>query len=1176
VRLKELSVQGYKSFATKHRFVFPAGVTAVVGPNGSGKSNIADAIRWVLGEQRSTHLRARRTDDMIFAGTERRPRAGLAEVSITLDNTDGWLGVDFSEVRISRRAHRDGSIEYSVNGARVLLRDVLDLLGARLGGGTYTVIGQGLVDSALSLRPEERRGLIDEAAGIVPLQRRRDRSLRQLEETAVNLTRVKDILAETGPRLRRMERLAERADKYDALAAEIGTALATWYGFQWRRAAEALDTQSAAVVRLEAESAAVQAELAAGEAALEANRSGTDVLAERIASLRRQRDQLVAGAAAASEGSAVSQARLEGLADRQAEREAAAEAAEVEAAALAARLADQESELAALELAKAAAEAELVAARSALAAAEGEREAAAQSAEAARRDALRCEAELGALRSRLAQLEEEAAGRRTLAEHLSAEAVGLIAEGNDAETAVIRAVAALEAAQAHVQEIETAAQAAEIELEQTTGDLRKARDAEARARTDLESLQARAHTLEALFAGEAESAASRAVRDAEGAAAFGTVSRLLEVVPEWEAAVAAALGARLHGVVLNDSAAVDRAVERLTAGVRGQVTLVPVDGPRPPILPVAPGILHATDVCSCPSAPDIVTRLLGQVAFVEDLASARAAVAAPNGLVGAATRGGQFVLREGVVIAGAPGAEILSLERERRALPANLERAAAKLRGAGEEVDQLTTRIASMEAALGDLAQARTLAEESRRSASDAADTAQAAADRAKREAEWREEARRRAADDAANLAAKAAEAAVAAADLEAAAANFQEAVEASAAGLAAVDLDAPRTAVQVVAESAATAAAAAAAGRTVVETARRDLAAAQAAAQTHRADAARFAAERVALEVQSIELATTAQARYAERDAVDAEITPDEVALQTAMRGLREQSALLDAGRRKASAADARLAEERISVARAESRVERLSEQMMADAEWLPFLTDLPAGVAPGDVLPAVPEEPEPDLDARVAALRRELRAVGAIDREALASFRETTERHESLVAQQADLEAAETDLREALTTLEGEMAARFDITFAAVAHEFALMFPKLFGGGDAELVAVGDDGPGIDIQARPPGKRRQPLAALSGGERALTGVALVFALLKASGTPFVVLDEVDAALDEANINRFRDALADLAAGTQVIIVTHNRGTVQTADTVYGVSMAEDGASQVVSLRVEELIGAD
>jgi chromosome segregation protein len=247
----------------------------------------------------------------------------------------------------------------------------------------------------------------------------------------------------------------------------------------------------------------------------------------------------------------------------------------------------------------------------------------------------------------------------------------------------------------------------------------------------------------------------------------------------------------------------------------------------------------------------------------------------------------------------------------------------------------------------------------------------------------------------------------------------------------------------------------------------------------------------------------------------------------------------------------------------------------MRADGEWVPAFGELPAQLTfsepMGLALPAVTEIPA-DLERRVGWLRRELRSIGGIDSEALAAYEESAEHLEHLRTERADLEAASADLREALATLEAEMAERFDRTFQDVAREFAHFFPALFGGGEAELVAVGDDGEaGVDIVARPPGKRSQPLALLSGGERSLTSVALIFALLTVSRTPFVVLDEVDAALDEANVDRFRNALASLAAGSQVVIITHNRGTVQSAGTIYGVTMGDDGASQVISLRVDE-----
>lgn len=241
LRLKSLELQGYKTFASRTQFVFSERVTAIVGPNGSGKSNIADAVRWALGEQSLRLLRARTTEDMIFSGSEQRPRAGMAFVTITFDNSDGWLPIDFTEVSITRRAYRDGQNEYLLNGQRVRLRDIRELLaGAGLAEQSYTIIGQGLVDAALSLKADERRVLFEEAAGIGLYRARREEALRRLETTKRNLERVQDILAELRPRLRSLERQAQRAREYEQVRADLRLILREWYGYHWYRAQEEL------------------------------------------------------------------------------------------------------------------------------------------------------------------------------------------------------------------------------------------------------------------------------------------------------------------------------------------------------------------------------------------------------------------------------------------------------------------------------------------------------------------------------------------------------------------------------------------------------------------------------------------------------------------------------------------------------------------------------------------------------------------------------------------------------------------------------------------------------------------------------------------------------------------------------------------------------------------------
>ena len=334
MRVKELTLQGFKSFASKHRFAFPPGITAIVGPNGSGKSNIADAVRWVLGEQRASYLRAKRTEQMIFAGTERRPRSGLAEVTLTFDNEDGWLDLDFSEVVVGRRALRDGTNTYTINGAVVRLRDVLDLLGGHLGQGAFTVIGQGLVDNALSMKPEERRVLIDEAAGIVPLQRRRSAAMRKLAETDENLTRVADLLRELGPQLRRMSRLAERAEQHDELVSDLKDTLLQWYGYQWRRAREQHDDDKSVVDGLEARAATARREAESRAEVLRRAERDRDEAERALDEARQERDAVAAELNSVRQAVAVNRARLEALSLQQDEL---ATAGDAEGEALAAR-----------------------------------------------------------------------------------------------------------------------------------------------------------------------------------------------------------------------------------------------------------------------------------------------------------------------------------------------------------------------------------------------------------------------------------------------------------------------------------------------------------------------------------------------------------------------------------------------------------------------------------------------------------------------------------------------------------------------------------------------------------------------------------------------------------------------------------------------------------------------
>ncbi len=1169
MRILELSLAGYKSFASRTRFAFPDGITAVIGPNGSGKSNIADAVRWVLGESRPTQLRARTNDDLIFAGTERRARGGLAEVVLTIDNHDGGLGIDFGEVTIGRRAERDGTMTYTINGARVRLRDVQDLVGGRFGHGSYTVIGQGLVDSFVAMRPDQRRALIDDAAGLAPLQRQAERVVRKLADSEDNVRRVRDILADLGPRLRRMERLAERAEQHGAVATALRDHLRRWYGWHEAAAAATLAEARGHADALTAERSEAEARSAGARHALDDAAAAAETRDAELRRRRVERDTAAAALAAARQEAAVASAQAAALVREHDAVAAAEERHRHEADALRRRHVELDDAVAAAEHVLADRVTAVDAARQAQQAADDDRAARLAAADARRAELATLEADHARRTARHATL-ASAHGARA-AEQATAEATRTRSAATQAALADAAAEAhqSWTAADADWTAAHAAVGRAEAALAAETTALAAARDANAEARQAVAELEARRQTLEALFreAG-ADTHVLEALRAGDRVAVRGTVAELIVTADGWEAAAAAALGPLVRAAVVARPSDIAPAVAALGASPSA-VHLAPAEmagaaagwGP-------ARGERRADELVGAPEAPGLVAVLLGDVAFVDDLAAAQRAVARPDGPARAATRDGALVRRGGAVTIGAGNRDVLDLARQRRALPSALDAARAAAEAAGATVDQRLDARRALEAELARLTEARADAARARDRATRDRDAAAAALDAAAREQAWATERRDRLAGECAALAAELEREAAAIAD---GAPRVEAARQAVAAAAAAVAAEADDGAAARAAFAAASQAQAGAAAALAGATAARDAVAGELAAAEARATAA--AARRDELVAEAARLATAQTTAAAEADRLEAALAGLESALAAAEEDAgawrarsRADAESLEASRQAVTAVERRAADALVAVARAEDRLARLAEQRAADAEALEIE---PAALAAADDNVAAPDAA---LEESIRTLRRRLRDIGAIDREALATYHESADHHTHLTGQLADLEAADRDLRTALATLDAEMAAGFETTFGRVAEAFGRTFPRLFGGGEAELaLTAADDGPpGIDIVARPPGKRSQPLSLLSGGERALTAVALLFALLEVSGTPFVVLDEVDAALDEANVDRFRACLTALAEHMQVIIVTHNRGTVQSAATVYGVTMAEDGASQVVSLKVE------
>ena len=1187
MRIKELSLLGFKSFATRTRLVFPGGITAIVGPNGSGKSNVADAVRWVLGEGRSSTLRARSADEMIFAGTERRARGGLAEVTLVIDNADGGLELDYAEVAITRRVQRDGNSSFFINDARVRRQDVLDLIGGALGQGDYTVIGQGLVDSFLSMRPEQRRSLIDEAAGIAPLQRRADRTLRKLAESEENLTRVRDVLAEIEPRMRKMARLAERASKHKGLADELAGHLTTWYGHRYHRERSILAAARRTEAELRTTLTAAQKRAAGAEAIVNEAAGKDETVEKQLETIRARRDELVAGSAEIRQSVAVERTRLDAMRARRAELERSEEAPEGEQP----PEGGPERLRATLDEALEVRDASLAEYR----AAQAKLEALEKLSVTRATDLERLRAEEMALSASVAAHGARIDGLLAVRATRAAERVEIAERASKASERIPAARTALDESKAKrgqsLQALEDAREAvteSESSLREAQAAMADAREAHAEARAGRLALSARAEALSSVFDRlDAPADLIDLVKGSGNAEVLGTIAQLIQVDPEWETAVAVALGPLSSAVVVRDRASLTGALNAIGGKEGAEIALIVADGgdksgegARSSGAFLAPSdVVRPAD-----GAPEIIQAAIGSVGFVEDLADAFLTLDMKNGPDSVVTRSGVKLDRRGAVIVGGGTRELLSLARERRELPRLITAADEKERAAAENVEaQLKTRAGS-EARLTELVESRAAAEQANLSRSAELDQARELHERAVREHEWSTEALERLEQAISGLEEQFATLEETANADAVRNTTSHERISAAKAAVDEIDVAAERPQVD-----AAGARAAGLAQR--VAGLEAELAAAERDAASASARRALDIERKKSLDVQieaSLALIKGKTGQTLEQDKaltdVQAELAKREVEVRSGREVQRERSAELEEVRRKVAQITSRQADAQLQVSRAEDRLERLAEQLSADGE----IVELPPGAieqltiveaveddgTDGDesMPPAIVELPD-GLERRIASLRRELRQIGAIDLEALAAYEDTERHHAELQVQLTDLEAAKKDLRAALETLDTQMRERFDITFEIVSKAFHEAFPKLFGGGEASLQIQSDEdgGSGIEIIARPPGKRPQPLALLSGGERAITAVALVFALLQASGTPFVVLDEVDAALDEANVDRFRSAIRELAEDVQIVIITHNRATVESADTVYGVTMNDDGASRTVSLRVEE-----
>ncbi|MFC9332238.1 chromosome segregation protein SMC [Arthrobacter sp. NPDC057009] len=1199
MHLKSLTVRGFKSFASATTFDFEPGVTAVVGPNGSGKSNVVDALAWVMGEQGAKTLRGGKMEDVIFAGTSGRPPLGRAHVSLTIDNTDGALPIEYSEVTISRTLFRTGGSEYAINGSACRLLDIQELLSdSGLGREMHVIVGQGQLDRVLHATAEDRRGFIEEAAGILKHRRRKEKTVRKLEAMQANLQRLSDLTGEIRRQLTPLGKQAEVARRAQTVQFEVRDARARLLADDLVQLQNALAQDIADESALKARRTVVETQLEEGrrrQAALE------QLAAEATPALNAARDtwyQLSAGRERLRSLASLAQerCRLLGSADPAPEPGRDPEQLERQAARVRGEQADLERDIIGCRAALEAATAAKSAAEDA-AAAEEKRLTAALRAAADRREGLaRLAGQVGAARSKVESAQAEV-GR--LRESLAA--------GDERRRKAQSEFTALESQVAGVEDGEETLDAeyedASAALDGILAEIDALKSTERDAVRERDALKAR-H--EALQLGLNRKDGSEHVLGAGVAGTVGPLASALTVEPGYEAAVAAALGSASDAIVVQDAGTAAELVRLLRDDDAGRATLVleTAEAKAPPAAALTAAVRAALPSGARP-APDLVTAsgttgeavrtLLGATAVVEDHAAAAELVAEHPGLTAVTVSGDVFTAW--TVTGGSAKA------------PSLLEVQAA--------VDDAASRLAAVTAALEQCRFALAAAGARRAEAQERAD---AALDRLHESDARLAAVAERLGHLNSVLRSAVGESERLAASLARAEANIvteQEALEAVTARLAAAQ-DAPAEEEPSSGQRDALALAAAQARSAEMEarlalrsreeqlTAIRNRAASleRAAASERRAreQAAERARRRRIQAKRAAAVAAVAEQLIRFSD-VSVELASRERDLAEQVREQRDREladirTVNDALARELAELTDSVHRDELARAQQRLRIEALetksvdelgltADQLVADYgpdqpvplpaaastdKWAALRAPVDAEGQPVvEGVPFVREEQE----KRLRKAERDLSSLGKVNPLALEEFAALEERHQFLSTQLEDLKASRKDLLDIIKEVDDRVQKVFAEAFADTSAQFVRVFGRLFPGGEGRLVLTDPTDmltTGIEVEARPAGKKIKRLSLLSGGERSLTAVALLVAIFKARPSPFYVMDEVEAALDDTNLGRLITIFEELRESSQLIVITHQKRTMEVADALYGVTMRGDGVSTVISQR----LGAD
>ncbi|RMH79507.1 MAG: chromosome segregation protein SMC [Actinomyces sp.] len=1152
--LKNLTLKGFKSFADTTSIDLEPGVTVVVGPNGSGKSNVVDAIAWVLGAQAPSAVRSQKMDDVIFAGTSSRPPLGRAEVSLTIDNASGTLPVEFTEVTITRTLFRTGESEYAINGVPCRLLDITELLSdGGVGRQQHVIVSQGQIDAVLNARPEERRAIIEEAAGILKFRKRKERAERRLAATDTDLTRVKDLLREVRRQLRPLERQAEAARRHGDLVAELEALRLHLAGREiadlreeLRRRGDERSELARAEHTLDARLATVTAALERDE--LELARHGGDDLGDTLVRLEATRERARGLAALLTERRRGLERERAAVTDRgviaNLEAEAERLRRELEEVTAAARaLAPEHERLAA-------AEERLAADRAAFAErwGDGVPVPSGQAAEVR-----------GRLAALHAGLERGRAERARVAERLD----HLAARRGDIEAAVGRHRAEIGRLHDSEEPLVAALEAATDRERRAAGTVAAATDAHAEAVSELDRWTARAEALALALDSARARAGSDRLGDLDGM--LGSLLDLVEVDAGWEAAFESAVGDALAAVVVADPDVARRALERLTAeGEAGAVLALGASGAGTPRAD-GPGEALRRHVRGLAPGVDALLDVLLHDAVVVDgdwTAAVDVALAHPDLVV--VTRGGdRFAAgtwRLGQGATGATGAALAEAEARVAELQEQVADAAARLgvartelEAARAERERLAAELATVDDGLTAASEALQRLDADRRElASEIEALTERASELDLRLERESEQARQLEAElprleaDEEQLLAEGRQLAAARAELEeraTAVGALRTDLEVRAAGLDERRQFLSRRLAEIDA-------------RLERDAAEREAASERRLALDRRQAVLERLAATVASVIETVEghLAVVRESRRRQSEAA-----------QAIARRLDEQRRTR--ARLQADLDDIRQRHQKAEIGEAEVRtrlvtaVERLRDEHRVTPE-----------VAVS--APCPPLDPDTTPEQRLRGLESELEIMGPVNPLALEEYQALQERVTFLQGQLDDIRTSRRELTRVIRSIDEEIVSVFAGAFADVAVNFEQLFSTLFPGGEGSLRLTDPDDlldTGVEISARPSGKNVRKLSLLSGGERSLTALAFLFAVFRSRPSPFYVMDEVEAALDDVNLHRFLALVEEFRADAQLVLVSHQKRTMEAADCLYGVTMKPGGSSRVVAEKVTE-----